>query len=332
MALRRSQPGSPPEGGATAGAERMTTAGGGAPVASTQEVLRRLELNVNRRLDGILHGEYRGLVPGHGSEPGETRIYAPGDDTRRIDWNVTARMQTPHIREAVADRELEAWLCVDLSPSLDFGTHTWERRDLALATAAGIGFLSARSGNRVGAVLNLGSELAVVPAKQGRRHLQAILGRIQTAPRATRGDVGLGETLDRLGRVARRRGLAAIISDFLDPIDSWRQPLATVGLRHQVLAAEVLDPREVDLPPLGYVELTDPETGRTREVHVTKAVQARFAEAAIEQRAGIGAAIRSTGADHMVVRTDGDWLLELVRFVAKRRHRAANLGAARVAP
>ena len=95
-------------------------------MASTQEVLRRLELNVNRRLDGILHGEYRGLVPGHGSEPGETRIYAPGDDTRRIDWNVTARMQTPHIREAVADRELEAWLCVDLSPSLDFGTHTWE--------------------------------------------------------------------------------------------------------------------------------------------------------------------------------------------------------------
>lgn len=306
--------------------------GGGAPAANTQEVLRRLELNVNRRLDGILHGEYRGLVPGHGSEPGETRIYAPGDDTRRIDWNVTARMQTPHIREAVADRELEAWLCVDLSPSLDFGTHTWEKRDLALAIAAGIGFLTARSGNRVGAVLNLGSELSVIPAKQGRRHLQAILGRIQSAPRAERGEVGLGETLDRLGRVARRRGLATVVSDFLDPPDQWRHPLATLGLRHQVVAAEVLDPRELDLPPLGYVELIDPESGRTREVHVTKAVQARFAEAARQQRQVIGDTIRSAGADHLTVRTDGDWLLELVRFVAKRRHRAANLGAARVAP
>ena len=302
------------------------------PAAGTQEVLRRLELNVNRRLDGILHGEYRGLVPGHGSEPGETRIYAPGDDTRRIDWNVTARMQTPHIREAVADRELEAWLCVDLSPSLDFGTHTWEKRDLALATAAGIGFLTARSGNRIGAVLNLGSELSVIPAKQGRRHLQAILGRIQSAPRAARGQIGLGETLDRLGRVARRRGLAAVISDFLDPSEQWRQPLAALGLRHQVVAAEVIDPRELDLPPLGYVELVDPESGRTREVHVTKAVRARFAEAAQEQRREIGLTIRNAGADHLIVRTDGDWLLELVRFVAKRRHRAANLGAARVAP
>ena len=321
---RRSQRPSP--------SDRGSATPGPAPAVGTQEVLRRLELNVNRRLDGILHGEYRGLVPGHGSEPGETRIYAPGDDTRRIDWNVTARMQTPHIREAVADRELEAWLCVDLSPSLDFGTHTWEKRDLALATAAGIGFLTARSGNRIGAVLNLGSELSVIPAKQGRRHLQAILGRIQSAPRATRGDVGLGETLDRLGRVARRRGLAAVISDFLDPSDQWRHPLATLGLRHQVVAAEVIDPRELDLPPLGYVELIDPESGRTSEVHVTKAVQARFAEAAQEQRREIGATIRNAGADHLIVRTDGDWLLELVRFVAKRRRRAANLGAARVAP
>ena len=305
---------------------------GHSPAAGTQEVLRRLELNVNRRLDGILHGEYRGLVPGHGSEPGETRIYAPGADTRPIAWNVTARLHTPHIREAVADRELEAWLCVDLSPSLDFGTHTWEKRDLALATAAGIGCLTARSGNRIGAVLNLGSELSVIPAKQGRRHLQAILGRIQSAPRAARGQIGLGETLDRLGRVARRRGLAAVISDFLDPSEQWRQPLAALGLRHQVVAAEVIDPRELDLPPLGYVELVDPESGRTREVHDTKAVRARFAEAAQERRREIGLTIRNAGADHLIVRTDGDWLLELVRFVAKRRHRAANLGAARVAP
>src|SRR6476619_1836566 len=116
------------------------------------EVLRRLDLAVSHKLDGLLHGEYQGLVPGHGSELGETREYQAGDDVRRIDWNVTARLQQPHVRETIADRELETWLLVDLSPSLDFGTALCEKRDLAVSAAAAAGFLTARTGNRIGAV------------------------------------------------------------------------------------------------------------------------------------------------------------------------------------
>src|SRR3954447_22571829 len=108
------------------------------------EILRRLELTITRKLDGLLQGDYRGLIPGHGSELGETRVYQPGDDVRRIDWNVTARTQEPHIRESIADRELETWVCVDQSASLDFGTTDMEKRDLALQAVAAIGFLTAR--------------------------------------------------------------------------------------------------------------------------------------------------------------------------------------------
>src|SRR4051794_27345379 len=140
------------------------------------DVLRRLELIIPRRLDGFLQGDHRGLVPGHGSELGETREYQPGDDTRRIDWNVTARMQVPHIRETIADRELETWVLIDQSASLDFGTADCEKRDLAVNGAASVGFLTARSGNRLGAILlRPGDGPIVVPARSGRAHLQALL-------------------------------------------------------------------------------------------------------------------------------------------------------------
>ena len=124
-----------------------------------EEILRRLTLDVNRKLDGMLHGDFLGLVPGRGTEPGETRAYEPGDDVRRIDWNVTARMQDPYIRETIADRELEAWLVVDRSARLDFGTANCEKRDLVLAAAAGVGLLTGRGGNRIGALVLRGQDV-----------------------------------------------------------------------------------------------------------------------------------------------------------------------------
>lgn len=303
----------------------MSTPANVAPTASKtgpDEVLRRLDLMVNHKLDGMLHGEYQGLVPGHGSDLGETRGYQPGDDVRRIDWNVTARMQEPHVRETIADRELEAWVVVDLSPSLDFGTAFCEKRDLAVSAAAAIGFLTARTGNRFGAVL-VGQEGAVtIPARGGRTHLMSVLHRMLTAPRAERGATDLGAGLDRLAMTTRRRGLAVVVSDFLADPSSWDQPLRRVAARHDTIATEVLDPRELELPDVGVLSLVDPVTGQHRDVPTANAkLRARYAGAAAEQRRMIAETIRGAGSDHLRLRTDSDWLLDIVRFVSARRER-----------
>ena len=150
---------------------------------ATRELLRRLDLDVRMKLDGLLHGDYRGLVPGHGSELGETREYEPGDDVRQIDWNVTARLQETHVRETIADRELETSIVVDLSPSIDFGTAQREKRDLVLSAVGAIGMLTARVGNRVGALVMSPDRSAYIPPAQGRQHLMAILHRVADAPR-----------------------------------------------------------------------------------------------------------------------------------------------------
>jgi uncharacterized protein (DUF58 family) len=289
-----------------------------------EEILRRLTLDVTRKLDGMLHGDFMGLVPGRGSELGETRAYEPGDDVRRIDWNVTARMQEPYIRETIADRELEAWMLIDRSARLDFGTASCEKRDLVLAASAGVGLLTGRGGNRVGAMVLRGDEITTLPPRHGRTHLLGILDRVITSPREDgTGPSDLGAGLKRIGAVAPRRGLVVVISDFLGDPDAWRTQLGTVALRHSVLCIEVVDPRELELPPVGLLQFVDPGTGATREVNTDDArTRARYAEAAAHQREEIASAIRSGGADHLVLRTDGDWLLDLARHVTRRRRRA----------
>jgi len=292
----------------------------------SSEVLRRLELTVTRRLDGLLQGDYRGLVPGHGSEPGETRPYAPGDDVRRIDWNVTARTQEPHIRQTIADRELETWILADFSASLAFGTADCEKRDLALAAMAAVGFLTQRTGNRIGAVVLEGEHAVTLPARGGRANLQGLLHRALVAAKTDHpGASDLSGALRRLATATRRRGLVVVVSDFLAG-DEWERPLRVLGARHEVLAVEVVDPRELELPDVGLLELVDPETGAIREVQTSNAkTRSRYAEAAAAQRAEIAGRIRSAGADHLVLRTDHDWLLDLVRFVAWRRERLQSL-------
>ena len=191
--------------------------------------LRKLELTVRRKLDGVLHGDHLGLLPGPGTEPGESRSYQPGDDVRRMDWSVTARTTQPHVRQMIADRELETWLVVDVSASLDFGTTGCEKRDLAVAAAASIAFLNSGGGNRLGAIISNGDTMRRVPALSGRMHEQELLRAIATTPRApmgTRGD--LAAAIDALRRPERRRGMAVIISDFLGPID-WMRPLRAIS-------------------------------------------------------------------------------------------------------
>ncbi|QLQ36812.1 DUF58 domain-containing protein [Micromonospora robiginosa] len=289
-------------------------------------VLARLQLMVTRKLDGLLQGDYAGLLPGPGSEAGESREYRPGDDVRRMDWPVTARTTMPHVRRTVADRELETWLAVDLSASLDFGTGRWLKRDVAVAAVAALAHLTVRGGNRIGAVVGTGAAaggpgtLLRLPARAGRKEAQGLLRAVAgTEVRPGRSD--LGALVDMLNRPPRRRGVAVVISDFLSPPERWGRPLRRLRVRHDVLAVEVVDPRELELPNVGVLPVVDPETGELHEVQTADpGLRRRYAEAAAAQRGAIAAELRTAGAAHLRLRTDRDWLLDMVRFVAAQRH------------
>ncbi len=283
-----------------------------------QAALRSLELTVTRRLDGILQGDYRGLIPGHGSDTGEARPYAPGDDVRRIDWNVTARTNEPHVRDTISDRELETTLLVDLSGSMSFGTALMEKRDTALAAAAALGFLVGRGGNRIGGLVVAGNRQEWVRARAGRSHLYGLLARMWEVERDT-GSGDLESALSAVERLARRRGFVAVVSDFLDD-GQWDKALRALSHRHDVLAVEVVDPREMALPDVGNLTFVDPETGRRRFVDTSSdELRRRFEEAATEQRLRIGQTLRATGADHLRLRTDRDWVGDLIRHIVLRR-------------
>src|SRR5581483_7253098 len=189
-----------------------------------EAALRTLELTVRRRLDGLLQGNHLGLVPGPGSEPGEARPYQPGDDVRRMDWAVTARTTEPHIRQTVADRELETWMVVDLSASLDFGTASCEKRDLAVAAVAAVVHLTQGGGNRVGALVATGERTIRIPARGGLQNARGLIRKVAQTPRAPEGVRGdLAAAVEQLRRPPRRRGLAVVISDFLGDL-SWERP------------------------------------------------------------------------------------------------------------
>jgi uncharacterized protein (DUF58 family) len=306
--------------------------------AADLRALDRLQLMVTRRLDGLLHGDYLGLLPGAGSEPGEAREYRAGDDVRRMDWPVTARTTVPHVRTTIADRELETWLAIDLSPSLDFGTVGMLKRELAEGAVAAFSYLAGRGGNRIGAVVTEGGPAKAIPPRPGRGGARSLLRTVTALPRGEGADrmkaegrnapvQGLADLIDKTRRHARRRGLAVVISDFLEDEDNpsdWSRELRRLAVRQQVLCVEVLDPAELALPDDGVLDLIDPETGATVEIQTGNArFRARYAEAAAEQRARIAAGIRSGGAAHLRLSTGSDWLRDIAAFVAERRHLAA---------
>ncbi|HEX6870944.1 MAG TPA: DUF58 domain-containing protein, partial [Micromonosporaceae bacterium] len=236
----------------------------------------------------------------------------------------------------IADRELETWLAVDLSASLDFGTATCLKRDLAIAAAAAVAHLSVSGGNRIGAVVGTGAAaperasirvgatrqpgVTLLPARSGRKEAQGLLRAIARTP-SVPGRANLGLLIDCLNRPPRRRGLAAVISDFLASPQEWVRPLRKLAVRHDVLAIEILDPRELELPDVGVLTVADPETGLVHEVHTgNRRLRQRYADAAAAQRGAVAAGIRAAGAAHLRLRTDSDWLLDIVRFVASARH------------
>jgi uncharacterized protein (DUF58 family) len=299
------------------------------PVVSAAAV-RRLHLDVGRRLDGLLHGDHLGHLPGPGTEPGEARGYVPGDDVRRIDWAVTARAGDVHVRTPVAERELETTVVVDLSPSMSFGTARSEKREVAVAVTVALAHLARGPGDRLGAVV-LADRLRALPPRGGQAAALALLHVLQTT-RPADGDSGpsLADALRSVASTPRRRGLVVVVSDLLDGSvpgqePPWAAPLRRLGVRHDLVVVEVVDPRELALPSVGVLRLVDPESGHQLEVQTSsRAVRDRYAAAAAAQRAGHAAAVRRAGGTHVVVRTDRDWLPDLARALqARRRLRAA---------
>jgi uncharacterized protein (DUF58 family) len=287
------------------------------------DLLRRAELAVTRRVHGLREGDHLALLTGHGVEAAEARLYAPGDDVRRIDWTVTARTATPHVRDAIAERELNVMALLDLSASLDFGTAGLRKLDLALAVLAGLGSLASRGHDRFGAILLTGSGPITVPARAGRMHLASLLTRAETTPAEGATDLKAG--IERLDLLARRRGLAIILSDFLAPLD-WEHATARLARRHDTLAIELVDPRELRLPDVGFLTLVDAETGRRRTVDTGRQdIRAAFAAQATARADAIAATLRRAGASHLRLLTDRDWVGPLVHFLDQQR-RARTVG------
>jgi len=283
--------------------------------------LRRLELEVRRRLDGRLTGDYVSAAIASGTERAGARRYEPGDDARRIDWSLTARSLEPHIRTTDADRELHTLVVVDRSPSLDFGTARREKREVALATLAAFGVLTGRSGNRLSVVVAGGDRLQHLPARPGRAGVLAALSAVYDSPRhQARPDstADLAAALTWADRTQRHRGQIVIASDFLDRSD-WAGGLHRLALRHRVVAVHITDPRELELTPVGMLGVVDVETGRHLHVQTnSRRLRERYAEAARARHDRIVAAVRRAGAEHLHLSTDRDWVLDLAHFVTRR--------------
>lgn len=285
---------------------------------SSRAALAQLELLVTRRLDGVLNGDHRGLLPGPGTEPGEARAYEPGDDVRTMDWSVTARTTVPHIRQTIADRELETWLIVDLSPSLDVESRYGTKRRLVEAAVATVGFLSAGGGSQVGMVLTGDGRPRVLRATGGRDHVRRLLDEVARAtPRVSSGGL-LDDCLHAVRNAARRHGLVVVISDFLSEVN-WERSLRVLGTRHEFLAVHVADPLDIALPAVGAALLQDPNTGEVLELDVDDALAADYRRAAQEHRDRVHSALRRCGAPVLALRTDRDWIRDVIDFVGVRR-------------
>ncbi|HKI91120.1 MAG TPA: DUF58 domain-containing protein [Gaiellaceae bacterium] len=283
-------------------------------------LLRALQIEIGRRLEGMLAGDYRSSRYGDGVELAQVRPYVAGDDVRKIEWNVTARTGVPHVRVNLAERVLVTWLVLDTSPSMHFGTAQRRKQDVADGVAIAVGHIATRRGNRLGVVTFGDREPATLPPAQGRHGLIGLLTALRREPESERvGATSLGAALARTGALARQRGLVVVASDFRGPLD-WRKPLLELMSRHEVLAVEIRDPREQELPDVGELWLVDPETGRQVRVDTSSAaLRNRFAAAAAEERSGVARVLTALGVPHVVLSTGDDWLRTFAAFLGSRR-------------
>ncbi len=297
--------------------------------SSPEAVFAALELAVRRRLPGRLHGDHHGLRLGSGSDPEEVVKYTPGeDDVRRIDWNVTARAGgEPHVWRPLAEHELETWVLVDATPSMEFGTVSLEKRHLAAGATAAVALLTQGPGNRLGTVHLTAQGLrwtAPVPSRvAAHRALKRPGGGVSTGStneKPTPAD--LAGAITALTARHRRPGVRVVVSDFVEPDGRterpfpWEKPLRRMAAVHETLVVEVVDPRELELPDVGAVTLVDPESGHRREVWTSdRRLRRDYAEAVAAHRDAVAAAVRSSRAGHVLLRTDRDWVRDLARHV-----------------
>jgi len=292
-----------------------------------ERILRRLEFKIVRRLDGFLFGDYSGVFYGPSLDLAEVRAYQPGDEVRRIDWNVTARMNEIYVRQYREEKELTAWLLVDLSASMDFGTVQRFKRQLAIDFAGVAAYIITRHGDKVGAIgFPTQAGRVFIPPRTGREQALRVVHTLASQPSmAGGGRTDLGDVLHQLHRVLRRRSLVFLVSDFHSP-GGWEAKLAELGRRHDVIAVRVEDPRERELPDVGGVYFQDPETGQQVWVDTSdRKVRERYRELVAARDAELAQMTRRATVDLLHLSTAGSLVDPLVKFVTFRRRRRWNL-------
>jgi uncharacterized protein (DUF58 family) len=287
-----------------------------------ERILQRLDWHVIRRLDGLLQGNYRTLFYGYGVDFADLREYQPEDDIRYIDWNVTARMNTPHVRQYVEDREITAWFLLDLSPSVDFGTVQSLKRTVLIDFVTTLARLLTRHGNRVGAVFYGSRVERTIPARGGRNQVLRLINDLLKQPRLpTAPFTNLAPLIEAGLHAIKRRSLIFVISDFISA-PGWERPLNLLSQRHEVLVVRLWDPREVELPDIGPIIMEDAETGEQLYVDThDKKFRQRFYEAARQREAALSEAFKRAGVDALSLSTEEDLVHAIVRFAKLRQQR-----------
>jgi uncharacterized protein (DUF58 family) len=287
-----------------------------------EKILLRLEWTVIRRLDGLLHGDYRSLFRGFGVDLADLREYQYHDDVRHIDWNVTARLQTPYVRVYNEDRDVTAWFLLDLSPSVSFGSERVQKRSVAIEFVTVLARLVSRHGNPVGALFYGDRVDTVIPAGGGRRHVLHILGRMLAWPERPRSAAtNLKDLLQTGHQVIPRRSLVFVVSDFIST-PGWEESLALLARRHEIVAVRLYDPLEVELPDLGLLVFQDAETGEQAWVDThDPGFRKRFAAAAGRREAALRSAFGDAGADALELSTTDDLVDAILRFADLRKRR-----------
>jgi uncharacterized protein (DUF58 family) len=290
--------------------------------ATPERILQRLDWQVVRRLDGLLQGDYRSLFYGYGVDFADLREYQPQDDIRYIDWNVTARMDLPYIRQYVEDREISAWFLLDLSPSVDFGTVDHQKRGMLVDFVTSMARVLTKHGNRIGAIF-YGSRIEhTIPARGGRMQVLRLVNDLLKQPRLSRAPfTDLTPLLRGALNAIKKRSLVFIVSDFIcEP--GWERPLKLLNQRHEVLAVRLWDPREVELPDIGTVIIEDAETGEQMYIDThDRGFRQRFQEAAAQREANLTEAFKRSGVDALSLSTEEDMVRAIVRFAKLRQQR-----------
>jgi uncharacterized protein (DUF58 family) len=291
--------------------------------ASTPErILQRLDWQVIRKLDGLLQGDYRSLFYGYGVDFANLREYQPEDDIRYMDWNVTARMNTPYIRQYMEDREITAWFLLDLSPSVDFGTVQNLKRTMLIDFVTTLARLLTRHGNRVGAILYDSRIEQTIPARGSRNQVLLLIHDLLQQPSLTRAPFTNLNLLLQAGlNSIKRRSLVFVISDFITE-PGWEHSLNLLNKRHEVLAVRLWDPRETELPDAGPIIMEDAETGEQLYVDTSdKKFRQRFQAAAQKREAELNLAFNRAGVDALSLSTEDDLVKAIIGFVKSRQER-----------